>query len=44
MLLTSGIRGEHHITIRLDTLAAILARVAGHHGLTRDDLIQRLFD
>lgn len=50
MRLTSGIRGEHHITIpnhdplRLGTLAAILASVAGHHGLTRDDLIQRLFD
>lgn len=48
--LTSTIRGEHHITIpnhdslRLGTLAAILASVAAHHGLTRDDLIQRLFD
>ena len=50
MRLTSTTRGEHHITIpnhdplRLGTLAAILASVAAHHGLTRDDLIQRLFD
>ncbi|MBW8072811.1 MAG: addiction module toxin, HicA family [Ferrovum sp.] len=48
--LTSTVRGEHHITIpnhdplRLGTLAAILASVAAHHGLTRDELIQRLFD
>ena len=50
MRLTSTTRGEHHITIpnhdplRLGTLAAILASVAAHHGLTRDDLIQQLFD
>ena len=50
MRLTSTTRGEHHITIpnhdplRLGTLAAILASVAAHHSLTRDDLIQRLFD
>ncbi|WP_366912026.1 type II toxin-antitoxin system HicA family toxin [Ferrovum sp.] len=48
--LTSTVRGEHHITIpnhdplRLGTLAAILASVASRHGLTRDELIQRLFD
>lgn len=48
--LTSGVHGEHHITIpnhdplRVGTLAAILAAVAAHHGLTRDELIRRLFD
>lgn len=48
--LTSTVLGEHHITIpnhdplRLGTLAAILASVAAHHGLTRDALIQRLFE
>ena len=50
MRLTSTTHGEHHITIpnhdplRLGTLAAILAGVAVHHGLTRDELIQRLFE
>ncbi|QKE41159.1 MAG: type II toxin-antitoxin system HicA family toxin [Ferrovum myxofaciens] len=50
MRLTSTIRGEHHITIpnhdplRLGTLAAILASVGAHYGLTRDELIQQLFD
>jgi predicted RNA binding protein YcfA (HicA-like mRNA interferase family) len=50
MRLTSTTHGEHHITIpnhdplRLGTLAAILAGVAAHHGLTRDELIQRLFE
>ncbi len=48
--LTSTVHGEHHVTIpnhdplRVGTLAAILAAVAAHHGLTRDALIQRLFD
>jgi len=42
--------GEYHITLpnhdplRLATLAAILAGVALHHGLTRNELSQRLFD
>ncbi|MHB8252976.1 MAG: type II toxin-antitoxin system HicA family toxin [Acidiferrobacter sp.] len=50
MRLTSTIHGEHHITIpnhdplRLGTLAAILASVAEHHELARDELIMRLFD
>lgn len=50
MRLTSATHGEHHITIpnhdplRLGTLAAILASVAAHHGLTRDELVQRLFE
>jgi len=47
--LTSTRHGEHHITLpnhdplRLGTLAAILASVAVHHGLTRDELSERLF-
>lgn len=50
MRLTSTTHGEHHITIpnhdplRLGTLAAILAGVAAHHGITRDELVQRLFE
>ena len=50
MRLTSTTHGEHHITIpnhdplRLGTLAVILAGVAAHHGLTRDELVQRLFE
>lgn len=48
--LTSTAHGEHHVTIpnhdplRIGTLAAILAAVAAHHGITRDVLLQRLFD
>jgi hypothetical protein len=40
---------EHHLTIplhdplRIGTLAAILADVAAHHGMTRETLITRLF-
>lgn len=46
--LTSRVRGEHHLTIpnhdplRIGTLAAILKGVAAHHGMTRDELLQRL--
>jgi predicted RNA binding protein YcfA (HicA-like mRNA interferase family) len=46
--LTSRSRGEHHVTVpkhdplRIGTLAAILDSVASHHGLTRDQLLQRL--
>ncbi|MDP3795012.1 MAG: type II toxin-antitoxin system HicA family toxin [bacterium] len=48
--LTSSLHGEHHVTIpnhdplRVGTLAAILTMVATHHGITRDALLQRLFD
>ena len=44
----SKTRGEHHITIpnhdplRIGTLAAILDSVALHHGMTRDQLLQKL--
>ncbi|HWO99687.1 MAG TPA: type II toxin-antitoxin system HicA family toxin [Methylococcus sp.] len=39
----------HHITVpnhdplRIGTLAAILADVARHHGLSRDALLEKLF-
>lgn len=48
--LTSGEHGEHHVTVprhdplRVGTLAAILDAVAAHHGLSRDALVNRLFD
>jgi len=41
---------QHHITIpnhdplKLGTLAGILADVASHHRITRDELVQRLFE
>jgi predicted RNA binding protein YcfA (HicA-like mRNA interferase family) len=47
--LTSQRPKEHHLTIplhdplRIGTLAAILADVAAHHGMTREALIVRLF-
>ena len=48
--LTTQQRGEHHVTIpnhdplRIGTLAGILADVAEHFEITRDELIERLFD
>lgn len=48
--LTSLRTKEHHLTIplhdplRIGTLAAILAEVAAHQGLSREALISRLFD
>ncbi len=48
--LTSQLRGEHHVTVpnhdalRVGTLSAILAAVAAHHGLSRDELLHTLFD
>jgi predicted RNA binding protein YcfA (HicA-like mRNA interferase family) len=47
--LTTQAGGEHHLTIprhkplRIGTLAAILADVAAHAGLTREELLTRLF-
>jgi predicted RNA binding protein YcfA (HicA-like mRNA interferase family) len=47
--LTCQTPGEHHITIpnhnplKLGTLSAILAGVAAHHGITRDELLNKLF-
>lgn len=46
--LTTQTHGEHHVTIplhdplRIGTLAAILAAVATHHGINRDELLNRL--
>jgi hypothetical protein len=48
MRLTTVVGGEHHVTIpshdslRIGTLNAILPDVAGHAGLTRDELLARL--
>jgi predicted RNA binding protein YcfA (HicA-like mRNA interferase family) len=50
MRLTTQERGEHHITVpnhdplRVGTLAGILDDVAAHFDLSRDDLIDRLFE
>lgn len=47
--LTTTMNGEHHLTIpmhdelRLGTLASILDDVATHFGLTRDEVLGRLF-
>ena len=49
MRLTTKEHGEHHITIprhdalRVGTVAAILADVGDHLGLTREALVERLF-
>lgn len=48
--LTSGVRGEHHVTVpkhdplRVGTLSGLLASVASHHGMSRDQLLQVLFE
>ncbi len=48
--LTTQDRGEHHITIprhsplRVGTLAAVLADVAKHFELSRDEVAERLFE
>lgn len=47
--LTTGLHGQHHVTIpshkvlRAGTLASILADVARHFGMRRDELLKRLF-
>ena len=47
--LTTHQHGEHHITIpnhdalRVGTLAAILSDVANHFGITRDEVVKRVF-
>ena len=49
MRLTCDKPSEHHITIpnhdelRIGTLAGILNDVAAHHGLSREELLNRLF-
>ena len=48
--LTSQLLGEHHLTIprhdplRIGTLSSVLNSVAAAQGLTRDELLQRLFE
>lgn len=50
MRLTTTQNGEHHITIprhnplRIGTLSNILADVAAHFNLTRDALLEQLFN
>jgi len=50
MRLTTTQRGEHHITIpnhdplRIGTLAGIIADVAQHFELDRDELLISLFE
>ncbi|MDH5670084.1 MAG: type II toxin-antitoxin system HicA family toxin [Nitrospira sp.] len=47
--LTTHEHGEHHVTIplhtplRVGTLSAILADVAAHFGMSREQLLDRLF-
>lgn len=49
MRLTTTEHGEHHVTIpkhyslRVGTLSAILAEVADHFELTREELVDLLF-
>ncbi|MCI0389821.1 MAG: type II toxin-antitoxin system HicA family toxin [Acidobacteria bacterium] len=49
MRLTTRQQGEHHVTIpchdplRVGTLAAILAEVGTHFGLSREELAERLW-
>lgn len=46
--LTTTVNGEHHITIpahdpiKIGTLAGILADVAAHHKISRDELLKLL--
>lgn len=48
--LTCELPVQHHLTVplhdplRIGTLASILANVAEAHGLTREELLSRLFD
>lgn len=50
MRLTCAVQGEHHITVprhdplRLGTLAAILDAVAAHRGVSREALLDLLFE
>jgi predicted RNA binding protein YcfA (HicA-like mRNA interferase family) len=47
--LTTAINGEHHITIpvhdplKLGTLSAILSEVSRHLGISKAELIEKLF-
>jgi predicted RNA binding protein YcfA (HicA-like mRNA interferase family) len=47
--LTTDQNGEHHVTIpghdsfRIGTLSSILRDIAAHHGLSKDELTELLF-
>jgi predicted RNA binding protein YcfA (HicA-like mRNA interferase family) len=47
--LTTTTRPEHSVTVpdhdalRVGTLAGVVADVAAHHGLSRDEVVRRLF-
>ena len=47
--LTTNQSGQHHVTVpnhtelRVGTLAAVLGDVADHFGISKDELVQRLF-
>ena len=47
--LTTTRNGEHHLTVpnhkplRLGTLSELVADVAGHFGMTRDEVTRQLF-
>jgi hypothetical protein len=49
MRLTTLQRGEHHVTVprhdplRIGTVAAVLAEVANHFEMSRDELVDLLF-
>jgi predicted RNA binding protein YcfA (HicA-like mRNA interferase family) len=49
MRLTTEVKGQHHVTIprhdplRLGTLSGILADVAAHFAITREQLAEQLF-
>ena len=46
--LTTARGGEHHVTVprhsplRVGTLAAILAEIEAHHGMSRDEVLRLL--
>ena len=50
MRLTTRNRGQHQVTVprhdplRIGTLGAILGDVAGHFGMSRDELLDQLFE
>ena len=49
MRLTTSENGEHHVTVpahgelRVGTLAGVLDEVAFHFGVSREDVVERLF-
>ncbi len=49
MRLTTRQQGEHHVTIpnhnplRVGTLSSILADVASHFGMNREEIIRKIF-